>query len=95
MLLTAAALVIVFTRVVVSRHTNVSLGYEIAQATNEQRRLEEELKKLRIDRAALLDPARLEPVAVKHGYRVPTPAEVVAVHETPAAPASEGSHGAR
>jgi cell division protein FtsL len=93
MLLTAAALVTVFTRVVASRHTNVSLGYEIAQATNEQRRLEEELKKLRIDRAALLDPARLQPVATKHGYRVPTPAEVVAVHDAPA-PSPEGSRGA-
>ncbi len=61
------------------RHAGVALGYEIAQALRTQRALEEEINQLRIDRAALLDPTRLEPIARKRGYRVPAPDQVVVI----------------
>jgi cell division protein FtsL len=77
--LTVAALVGLAARLVSQRHVGVQLGYDIGRATTEQRRLEEEVKRLRIDRAALLDPARLEPVALKYGYKTPGTDDVVAV----------------
>ncbi len=64
-------------RVVDQRHRAVELGYEIASATATQRDLQDELRQLRIDRAAMLDPKRLEPLAVREGLRVPAPDEVV------------------
>ena len=65
---------------VVSRqHQAVALGYDIAEATREQGRLEEELRRLEIDRAALLSTRRLEPLAIRAGLRVPYGDQVVRV----------------
>lgn len=66
-------------QVVSERQVGVDLAYRIASSTRTQRTLTEELNQLRIDRAALLDPTRLEPLAVKHGLRVPAPDQVVVV----------------
>lgn len=76
---TVAALSASAVRVVAERHVGIDLAYRIATATRDQRALAEELSQLRIDRAALLDPTRLEPVALKHGLRVPAPDQVVVV----------------
>ena len=78
-LCTVAALVWCGAVVVQARHREVAHSFEIADATAEQRRLEEELRKLRIDRAALLDPKRLEQAAYADGLRVPGPDQVVVV----------------
>ncbi|MEZ4474074.1 MAG: cell division protein FtsL [bacterium] len=76
-LATVAALVVSAIRVVSARHDGVDLAYRIAAATRTQRALTEEESQLRIDRAALLDPTRLEPIAVRHGFRVPSPDQIV------------------
>lgn len=74
-----AALTAATVRLVAERNRAVQLGYELAAAAGEQRALEEELRQLRIDRAALLDPERLAPLAQRHGLRTPTPDEIVVV----------------
>ncbi len=74
-----AALTAATVRLVTERNRSVQLGYELAAAAGEQRALEEELRQLRIDRAALLDPERLAPLANRHGLRTPTPDEIVVV----------------
>lgn len=83
-LATVAALVWCGIRVVSERNRSVALAYEIAAETRTQRSLEEELRQLRIDRAALLDPTRLTPIAKRNGLKVPTPDQVIVV---------EGGHG--
>ncbi len=62
-----------------ARHQGVALGYEIAGGMRTRRTLEEEIRQLRIDRAALLDPTRLEPIALARGYHVPSPDQVVVI----------------
>lgn len=74
-----AALTAATVRLVEERNRAVQLGYELAAASGEQRALEEELRQLRIDRAALLDPERLAPLARDHGFRTPSPDEIVVV----------------
>lgn len=78
-LATVAALVWCAIRVVQERNQSVALAYRIAAETRTQRGLEEELRQLRIDRAALLDPTRLTPIAKRNGLDVPTPDQVVVV----------------
>lgn len=78
-LATVGALTWCGVQVVTNRHREVALGFSIADATAEQRRLEDELRKLRIDRAALLDPKRLEKAALADGLKVPAPDQVVVV----------------
>lgn len=76
---TIAALAWCAVRIVTEQHAGMALGYDIAAATRQQRALEDEVRQLSIDRAALLDPTLLEPAALRHGYRVPRPDEVVVV----------------
>ena len=78
-----AALVWCGMRVVEQRHRAVELGYEIASATQAQRGLQDELRQLKIDRAAMLDPKRLEPLALREGLRVPAPDEIVILRVEP------------
>lgn len=78
-LMAVAALTAATVRLVTERNRAVQLGYELAAAAGEQRALEEELRQLRIDRAAMLDPERLAPLAERHGLRSPTPDEIVVV----------------
>lgn len=79
-LVSVAALTAATVRLVGERNRSVQLGYEMAAATRVQRALEEELRQLRIDRAALLDPKRLAPLARDEGLRTPSPDEIVVVH---------------
>ncbi|MCB9543324.1 MAG: cell division protein FtsL [Myxococcales bacterium] len=79
-LVSVAALTAATVRLVNERNRSVQLGYEMAAATRVQRALEEELRQLRIDRAALLDPKRLAPLAREQGLRTPSPDEIVVVH---------------
>lgn len=85
-----AALTAATVRLVSERNRAVQLGYELAAGSRVQRALEEELRQLRIDRAALLDPKRLAPLARDQGLRTPSPDEIVVVHlaPRPAAPAA-------
>jgi hypothetical protein len=76
---TVAALVLCLLNVVELRHVYYSTGYDIARATRDQRTLEDERKQLLIDRAALLDPGRLTPIAARHGFKVATADQIVIV----------------
>jgi cell division protein FtsL len=76
---TVAALVLCLLNVVELRHVYYSTGYEIARATRDQRTLEDDRKQLLIDRAALLDPGRLTPIAARHGFKVATADQIVIV----------------
>lgn len=75
----SGALTVGALRLVGTRHRAVALGFEIADATRKQRELEEELRQLRIDRAALLEPQSLAKLAHEEGLRTPTPDQVVVV----------------
>ncbi len=66
-------------QVVERRHRAVALGYEIVEARAEQTRLDDQLRQLEIDRAALLSPERLGMVARNAGLRAPHGDEVVRV----------------
>lgn len=63
--------------VVYERHRRVALAYEIDEARRVQEALEEELKRLEIDRNALLSPTDLKARATARGLRAPGPGEVV------------------
>lgn len=66
-------------RVVTQRHRAVALGYDIANAHGKQHSLEDELRRLEIDRAALLAPSRLVEIARAAGLRAPGGDQVVTV----------------
>ena len=89
---TVAALVVCLMSVVEMRHRYYATAYEIGRATRTQRELEDESKQLLIDRAALLDPARLQPIAIRNGFKVATADQIVIVgapQTPPPAPASK------
>ena len=76
---TVIALASTAIRVVHERNQGVQIGFAITEQTKMVRTLEEELHQLRIDRAALLAPKRLAPIAEAAGLHVASPDEVVAV----------------
>lgn len=76
---TVAALVYIAVGVVERQHIGVAIAFDISAETSTQTRLEDELRQLRIDRAALLDPTRLTPLAERNGLRVPAPDQVIVV----------------
>ena len=73
-------------RLVHDRNQSVALGFELSKALEERQRLEEDLRQLRIDRASLLDPKRLIPLARERGLRVPLPDAVVVLRGDSNAP---------
>ena len=75
--LTIAAVVSIALRVVHERNRGVNIGFEIQAASKELRSQQEIIHRLRIERAALLDPKRLRPAAAKLGMRAASPDEVV------------------
>jgi len=87
-LLTAIAVVICLLNVVSARHAYYATAYDIARATRVQRDLENKRQQLLIDRAALLDPGRLSPIAVRHGFRVATADQIVIVGAPPSSAAA-------
>lgn len=72
-----AAFVWCSARVVQSRNTAVEQGYRIAELTREVEALEEDIEKLKIIRAALLEPSRLKERAKQQMLHEATPSEVV------------------
>ena len=81
-----AALTLAGLRLVHDRNQSVALGFELSKALQERQRIEEDLRQRRIDRAALLDPKRLIPLAKERGLRVPAPNAVVVLREVPDGP---------
>ncbi len=82
-LLTVTAAVLCLLNVVTARHDYYATAYDIARATRTQRELEDKRKQLLIDRAALLDPGRLSPIAARHGFKVATADQIVIVGAPP------------
>ena len=72
-----AAFVWCAVRVVHSRNQAVEQGYRIAELTKEVEKLEDDIEKLKILRAALLEPSRLKARAAKQNLHEATPSEVV------------------
>jgi cell division protein FtsL len=92
---------------VAKRQRVIRLGYELTDAITELRRLEEENRRLRLERSVLTNPARIERLARAVGMLRPAPgqirvvgtaaAEVAAVHPNSSAevPARPPGHDAR
>lgn len=76
-LVTIGAIVATAVNIIHERNRGVTLGFKIDAAGKKIRLLEEELHQLRIDRAALLDPRRLAPLARNEGLHIATPDEIV------------------
>jgi cell division protein FtsL len=86
LLVTAALCTASLLSVVSRRNADYDVAYAIGRATQAQRALEEERKRLTVDRASLLDPGRLAPIARRLGYDVASPDQVVVLR----LPAGEG-----
>ncbi|MSP73032.1 MAG: hypothetical protein EXR76_12880 [Myxococcales bacterium] len=76
-LLTVTAVVLCLLRVVESRHRFYQTAYQIDRERQLQSTLRNTQRELIIDRAALLAPSRLLPMAERNGYRVAYAAQTV------------------
>jgi cell division protein FtsL len=80
-------------RQVAHRREVVRLGYELSSATAELRRLDEQARRLRLEKSVLTSPARIERLATGLGMVRPTPEQIRVVWGAPGALA--GSKEAR
>jgi cell division protein FtsL len=73
------------------RREVVRLGYELSTATVELRRLDEEARRLRLEKSVLTSPDRIEHLATELGLVQPVPDQIRVVWRAPAAlaPAEE------
>lgn len=71
-------------RQVAHRREVVRLGYELSTATAELRRLDEEARRLRLEKSVLTNPARIEHLAVGLGMVRPAPEQIRVVWRQPA-----------
>ncbi len=55
----------------------LSLRYDLARAVHAAANLRKDVEKLRVERAALSTPERIEPAARKLGLRYPQPGQVI------------------
>jgi len=78
------------------RRELMRLGYELSAATAELRRLDEESRRLRLEKSVLTGPARIEELAAHLGLVHPAPEQIRVVWRAPAALASpaRGAAGA-
>jgi cell division protein FtsL len=67
------------------RREVVRLGYELSAATVELRRLDEEARRLRLEKSVLTSPARIEHLAQGLGMVRPAPEQIRIVWRAPAA----------
>ncbi len=75
------------------RREVVRLGYELSAATVELRRLDEEARRLRLEKSVLTSPARIERLAAGLGMVRPAPEQIRVVWRAPAEirpPAAQG-----
>lgn len=61
---------------VASRQRVIRLGYELTDAVSELRRMEEENRRLRLERSVLTNPARIERLAFAMGMTRPVPGQL-------------------
>jgi cell division protein FtsL len=72
-------------RQVAHRREVVSLGYALSTDTAELRRLDEEARRLRLEKSVLTSPARIEHLAAGLGMVRPAPEQIRVVWRAPAA----------
>ncbi|HKE17799.1 MAG TPA: cell division protein FtsL [Kofleriaceae bacterium] len=72
-------------RQVAHRREVVSLGYALSTDTAELRRLDEQARRLRLEKSVLTSPARIEHLAAGLGMVRPAPEQVRIVWRAPAA----------
>jgi cell division protein FtsL len=70
---------------VAHRREVVRLGYELSSITAEMRRLDEEARRLRLEKSVLTSPARIERLAAGLGMVRPAPEQIRIVWRAPAA----------
>ena len=70
-------------RRVAHRREVVRLGYELSSSTAELRRLDEEARRLRLEKSVLTSPARIEKLATGLGMVRPVPGQVRVVWRAP------------
>jgi cell division protein FtsL len=63
------------------RHEAIRLGYELARATGERQALQEENRRLRVERSLLRNPGRIEHQARLLGMARPEPHRIRVVRE--------------
>jgi len=84
-LVALAALVTIFgLRQVAHRRAVVRLGYELSAATAELRRLDEQARRLRLEKSVLTNPGRIERLATGLGMVRPAPEQIRVVWRAPA-----------
>lgn len=71
-------------RRVAHRREVVRLGYELSSITAELRRLDEEARRLRLEKSVLTGPARIERLATGMGMVRPAPEQIRVVWRAPA-----------
>ncbi|RMH44042.1 MAG: hypothetical protein D6689_03520 [Deltaproteobacteria bacterium] len=76
MLIVAAAALALALAHIRRQHEMVRLGYELARETARLQRLEEENRRLRLERSMLRHPDRIERRALSLGMRRPAPAQI-------------------
>lgn len=74
-LVAAAAMAIGITHVA-RRHQAVRAGYELSKTTSELRKLQEENRRLRLEKSVLTNPQRIERLAIALGMRHPEAGQV-------------------
>lgn len=87
-LVVAVGLIAIGSRRIASRHEQVRLGYELAQARRQLGAADDENRRLRVEHEVLISPERLRPLAAALGMRHPGPGQLrpVAATETRNAP---------
>jgi len=65
------------------RRQVVGLGYQLSTAATELRRLDEEARRLRLEKSVLTSPARIERLALGLGMIRPTPEQIRVVWRSP------------
>lgn len=75
-------------RHVADRRDIVRVGYELSAATVELRRLEEDNRRLRLERSVLTNPERIERLAAGLGMARPSPDQIRVVNRAALARAS-------
>ncbi len=84
MLIAAAAVMALAVAHVARRHQVVRLGYELAQEADALREVEEENRRLRLERSMLRHPDRIERHAQNLGMKRPDPDQIRVVPAVPA-----------
>ena len=90
LVLLAAMITALGLRQVAHRREVVRLGYELSSATAELRRLDEQARRLRLEKSVLTSPARIERLAIGLGMVRPTPEQVRVVRGAPARTGQRG-----